>query len=154
MTVCGRTYIIPSSFRLPYSIVELSQIVRPVVRYQRYKLNIVPISFNCQFDTTYNLLRRKSLFCIYLFMCMGILPACPCVHHLNAWCPKRTEGTQDGTGSLGTGVPDNYGFSSICQESNLGPLEQLMLLITDSSLHPIPALRFIIKLSVDVQVRQ
>lgn len=103
MNVCGRAYVIPSTFRLSHLLVELSQIMRPVVRYQRYKLNIVPINSNCQFDTSYNLLRRESLFCIYLFMCLGILPAWTCVHHLNAWCPKRTKGAQEGTGSLGTG---------------------------------------------------
>lgn len=28
-----------------------------------------------------------------IFMCMGALPACTCVHHVQAWCPCRGEGS-------------------------------------------------------------
>lgn len=115
MNVCGRAYVIPSAFRLSHLLVELSQIMRPVVRYLRYKLNIVPINSNCQFDTSYNLLRRESLFCIYLFIYVfGYFACMDMCAPLECLVPKESKRCTGGYWIPWNWIPDNYGLPSMC----------------------------------------
>ena len=48
----------------------------------------------------------------FYFMCMSVLPACMYVHHVHAWCPKRSE---EDPGSPETGVTGS------CKELGIKP---------------------------------
>lgn len=74
MNVCGRAYVIPSAFRLSHLLVELSQIMRPVVRYQRYKLKIVPI--NSVSLTQATISWEGSLYFVFIYLCVWVF----CLH--------------------------------------------------------------------------
>jgi hypothetical protein len=62
---------------------------------------------------------------------MGALPACMSVHHMNAWCPKRSE---EGDGSPRTRIKDGYKALRGCCELNLGLLEEKLVLLTTEPL--------------------
>lgn len=70
----------------------------------------------------------------YYLMCMGILTASQSGYHIQAWCPKRSDG---GTGSPATGLTGSCEPSFRCWESNLSLLEQQPLNLTSKpSLQP------------------
>jgi hypothetical protein len=74
---------------------------------------------------------KVHLFVFYVYQC---LLACMYVNHVCAWYLQRP---LESTGSLGTGVMDDWELPCGHWELNLGPLqEQHLLLTSESSLQP------------------
>lgn len=61
---------------------------------------------------------------------MSVVPAFMSVHPLCTWCPWRSE---KGIRSPGTGVRDGCDLPHRCWESNLGPIQEQVLLTTEPS---------------------
>jgi hypothetical protein len=69
-------------------------------------------------------------------MYVRILPTCIAVHHKHAWC---LQGPEEDISVPGTGVIDGFELPCGCWESNSGPLqEQLVLLTIEPSLSLVP----------------
>lgn len=62
-------------------------------------------------------------------MFMIVLSACMTVYYVCGWCSLWSE---EGIGSPGTGVVGGYELPCECWESNLGPLQEQMLLKAES----------------------
>jgi hypothetical protein len=60
-----------------------------------------------------------------MFLFMGVLPACMSVYHVHAWCPQWLE---EGIGSPGTRITDDFELLCGCWELNLGSLEEQQVL--------------------------
>jgi hypothetical protein len=72
--------------------------------------------------------------CIFIFMCVGALPACMFVYHLCAWCLGRQE---KGTRSHKTGDTDSCELPHGCWDPSQGPLAECHGGISEVSiLHP------------------
>lgn len=66
---------------------------------------------------------------------MNILPLRMSVHYMSVWCPRRPE---EGIGSPGTGVTDDWESPCGCWESNPVPLvEQQVFLTAQLPLQPV-----------------
>lgn len=63
----------------------------------------------------------------FIFLCVGILPACVFVHHMCAWNLQRPE---EGTRSPGAGIKESGELAYGYWELNLDPLEEQPVVLT------------------------
>lgn len=54
------------------------------------------------------------------------LPVYACVHHMQAWCPQKSEGVR----SPGIGIIDVCELPCECWELNMGPPQKEQVLLT------------------------
>lgn len=68
---------------------------------------------------------RRLLGCLLAFLDISVSPVGVSVQHSHVWSPWLSE---EGVGSSGTGVIDGDGALCGCWQSNLGPVQEQMLL--------------------------